>query len=59
MRNRLDRMNDWCHKFLNNLYRYDDLITFVFFSIMFTMLVAISIAATLGIFGVITCGVSK
>lgn len=59
MRSRLDRMNDWCHKFLNNLYRYDDLITFVFFSIMFIMLATILTTAALGIFGVITCGVSK
>lgn len=59
MRSRLDRMNDWCGKVLDKAIRYDDLITFVFFAIMLTVLSTILITAALGIFGTIQCGFTK
>ena len=48
---KLERLNDWCGRFMNNLYRYDDLITFCFFVFMFGMLLAILIVGTLGMLG--------
>lgn len=49
----LERMNDWCGRVLDKAIRYDDLITFSFFAIMFTTLLSIIIIATLGMLGFI------
>lgn len=56
---KLERLNDWCGKILNKTFQYDDLITFVFFAIMLTLLSVVLITAVLGIFGTIQCGFTK
>ena len=48
---KLERLNDWCAEVLNKALRYDDLISFVFFSVMVGMLLTILIVATLGMLG--------
>lgn len=59
MRSRLERLNDWCGRVLEKAIRYDDLITFIFFTFMLTLLGVILITAILGIFGTIQCGFTK
>lgn len=49
---RLERLNDWCGEVLNKALRYDDLITFCFFTIMIILLFVCVIVGTLGMFGV-------
>lgn len=56
---RLERFNDWCGRVLNKVVQYDDMINFLFFTIMITMLGIILITAALGIFGTIQCGFTK
>lgn len=51
MRTRLERLNDWCGKFMDKLIRYDDLITFSFFALMLMAIIFSVIVTTLGIFG--------
>jgi hypothetical protein len=51
MRSRLERMNDWCGRVLDKAILYDDLITFVFFAGMITVLLICLIVGTLGMLG--------
>lgn len=48
---KLERLNDWCGEVLDKAIRYDDLITFSFFVIMFVTLLTIIVIATLGMLG--------
>lgn len=57
--NMLERMNDWCRRFMDNLCRYDDLITFCFFALMISLLVFVVIIAILGMTSTIYCGVIR
>lgn len=50
---RLERLNDWCGRFLDNLMRYDDLITFFSFLFLFVMIIIALTVGTLGLLGYI------
>ena len=50
---RLERMNWWCRDFMDNLCRYDDLITFSFFAFMIGIVIFCFVISILGMTGVI------
>jgi hypothetical protein len=45
---RLERLNNWCGEVLDKAVRYDDLITFCFFTIMFIVLIICLVCGILG-----------
>jgi len=46
--NTLERLNNWCGEMLNKAIKYDDLITFTMFSLMFIVMVICMVMGILG-----------
>ena len=45
---RLERLNDWCGEMLDKAVRYDDLITFTMFSVLFIVILVCMVCGILG-----------